>query len=37
VWMIRHLIRTHPKTSFYCDLLQIPWICVVGEKGSHRA
>ena len=29
--------RTHPKTSFYCDRLQRPWICVVGKKGSRRA
>jgi hypothetical protein len=31
------MYRTHPKTSSYCDWLQIPWICVVGEKGSRCA
>jgi surface polysaccharide O-acyltransferase-like enzyme len=29
--------RTHPKTSFYCDRLQSPWICVAGKKVSQRA
>jgi hypothetical protein len=31
------LSRTHPKTSFYYDRLQSPWICVVGKKGSQCA
>jgi hypothetical protein len=31
------MVRTHPKTSFYCDRLQSPWVYVVGKKGSQRA
>ncbi|MBN1805911.1 MAG: GspJ family type II secretion system protein [Sedimentisphaerales bacterium] len=29
------MIRTHSKTSFHCDRLQSPRICVVGQKGSR--
>jgi hypothetical protein len=30
------MARTHFKTAFGCDLLQSPWGCVVGKKGSRR-
>ena len=33
----RHKLTTGFKTSFGCDRLQSPWICVLGQKGSQRA